>query len=134
MRRNGIVYTKNIIVNVWDGIRMNKLPIQESFFYRSLLENDRSLYDYYSQLVNTTYPKLTDPVASYKEFYSLFESIRDDGWKETETITFSHLRGQGNVITDGQHRASILLYLDGDSKLKRTGRFAIPVNKNKGRI
>ena len=124
MRRlRGLYLLRELRTNLWDGKEFYATSILNSFFYRSLVEKDRHIYDEYRELVNTTHPdriKNKKPhIASYENFYAIYEDICDNGYEHGSLITLGPGRkNMGDVIYDGQHRASILLYLDFDIKIK----------------
>ena len=128
----GIYSLREMRTNLWDGKDFYTVNIAESFFYKSLVENDRTIYDDYRELVNTTHPRRIKNkktrVASYENFYGIYGDIRDNGYERGSYIRFGPGRkDQGDIISDGQHRASILLYLDFDIKIRTRGRRAVPV-------
>ncbi len=130
--KNGIYSLGEMRTNLWDGKKFYTTSIFNSFFYRSLVEKDRRMYDEYRELVNTTCRRVykrrpKTKVAPYETFYSIYEDIRDNGYEHGSRIRFGPGRkGHGDIITDGQHRASILLYLDKDIEIKIKGRYAMP--------
>ena len=82
--------------------------------------------------MNTTHPRRIKNkrthVASYENFYSIYEDIRDSGFEKNSYIKFGLGRkNQGDLISDGQHRATILLYLDYDIKIRVNRRRGKPV-------
>lgn len=118
--------------NLWNGKDFYAVNIAESFFYKSLVEKNRTIYDDYRELVNTTHPRRIKNkktrVVSYENFYSIYEDIRDNGYIASSSIKFGLGRkNQGDLIANGQHRASILLYLDFDIEIRVRGRRAVPV-------
>jgi len=131
-RLRGTYPLSELRTNLWDGEEFYATGILNSFFYRSLVEKDRHIYDEYRELVNTTHPdriKNKKPhIASYENFYAIYEDIRDMGYERGSFIKLGPGRkNQGDIILDGQHRASILLYLDFDIEIRVRGRRAVPV-------
>ena len=53
MRRlkKGKYLLRNLRTNLWDGNDFYTVSIHESFFYKSLIENNRTIYDEYRELV-----------------------------------------------------------------------------------
>jgi len=130
----GIYSLRDMRTNLWDGVywKFYSTNILNSFFYLSLKEKNRDIYDEYRNLVNTQCRKIIrrrpkTKVAPYETFYSIYEDIRDNGFEQNSCITFGPGRkDRGDMITDGQHRASILLYLDINIQIKCNGRTAVP--------
>ena len=128
----GIYLLRDMQTNLWDGSKFYATNILNSFFYLSLKEKNRNIYDEYRELVNTTCKRVykrrpNTKVAPYETFYSIYEDIRDNGFETDSYVKFGLGRkDMGNLITDGQHRASILLYLDIDIQIKCNGRTAVP--------
>ena len=122
MRKSKRGELKKMKTNLWDGLKFNVHPIRESFFYRSLVGGDRKLYDDYRELTNSTCGwvkrRSHRRVSSYEEFVELFNDIRDNGWDVKSYIQLGkRRRGESDLIQDGQHRASILLFLDENIKV-----------------
>ena len=92
MRRlkKGKYLLRNLRTNLWDGNDFYTVGIHESFFYKSLIENNRTIYDEYRELVNTTHPRRIknkkSRVASFENFYSIYEDIRDNGFESKSYI------------------------------------------------
>ena len=64
----------------------------------------------------------------FENFYSIYEDIRDNGFESKSYIRLgAGRRNMGDVISDGQHRAAILLYLDYDIKVRVNRRRGKPV-------
>lgn len=128
----GIYPLRDMQTNLWDGSKFYATNILNSFFYLSLKEKNRNIYDEYRELVNTTCRRVykrrpKTKVAPYETFYSIYEDIRDNGYEHGSRIRFGPGRkDRGDMITDGQHRASILLYLDINIQIKCNGRTAVP--------
>ena len=106
----GTYSLKDVKVTVWNGRRFSEVPIQESIFYRSLLENDRNIYDEYRDLIHGTY--IPNCCSSFENFTKLLTDIQWRGWQNFPMLI---RRGQ---IWDGQHRASALLFLDKTVRIK----------------
>lgn len=128
----GIYLLRDMQTNLWDGSKFYATNILNSFFYLSLKEKNRKIYDEYRELVNTTHPRRIKNkkthVASYENFYSIYENIRDNGFEKNSYIKFGLGRkNQGDLISDGQHRAAILLYLDYNLKICVNRRRGKPV-------
>ena len=134
MRRlkKGKYFLRNLRTNLWNGTEFYTVSILESFFYQSLIGNNRTIYDEYRTLVNTTHPRRINDekthVASFENFYSIYENIRDNGFESGSYIRLgAGRRNMGDIISDGQHRAAILLYLDYEIKVRVNRRCCKPV-------
>ena len=108
-------------VNIWTGCEMQVFNISDSFFYRSLLHDDRSIYEKYRNLVHSTWPRLLRdkkkgrvskrklPICSYEDFCNMYESINIKGYDTKKPMTIKKQK-DFYLILDGHHRASILLH------------------------
>jgi hypothetical protein len=118
--KDGVCFLKDFEVTIWNGKRMVAHPIQESFFYRALVENNSKLYNEYADLVHSSYPSMLrgqrQKIISFKAFVAILMDIRDNGWRRIPLRIVDGRKG-GLEILDGQHRASILLFLDEDVKI-----------------
>jgi hypothetical protein len=130
--KDGAYFLKDFEVTIWNGKnRMVVHPIQESFFYRALVENNPKLYNEYVDLVHSSYPPMLrgqrQKIISFKAFVVILMDIRDNGWRPVPLKIVGGRKG-ANRILDGQHRASILLFLDGGVKIYvRTSGEAQPI-------
>lgn len=104
---------RSLKVDKFNGIRFETKPLEESAFYISLRNNDRGVYDDYR---NSVLKKGT--CCSWEEYRALLKSV-EAGWKEDEHLLISSnpRRTAELRLSDGQHRASILLYLRPDTEV-----------------
>lgn len=126
MSKRKQVSLKECYTNIWTGHEFVKIPLHESPFYVSLKENNEELYETHRTLLNSTcgwikknYNKRK--CRSYKSFKELYLSIKNNGWDSKSFLRF--VRGfREHIISDGQHRACILLHLNKNTKILRDGR------------
>jgi hypothetical protein len=116
----GTYLLKDIKVTVWNGRGLDEVPIQESIFYRSLLENNREIYDEYRDLIHAT-TSSSDRVVPFENFVELVVDIGKNGWRNFPIVI---RRGQ---IHDGQHRAAALLFLDKNVRIRIENEKAHPI-------
>ena len=122
--RNGRYLLKDFKVHLWYGTEWREQPLTESYMYRSLVEKNQKLYDDYKNLIETTHQP--DTMVSHDGFLKILEDIRDNGWKPDSFIRADPFLDR-NRIGDGQHRASILLFLDEDIEIYMNDWKVIPV-------
>ena len=128
--KTGIINLRECKTNLWNGNEFVTIPIYESVFYKSLVNDDKESYEAYRTLVNGTcrWGKVRfgeRQVCSYEKFLELYESIKNEGWHRDSYIRLA--RGTPYIIADGQHRASILLHMNFEVKVLKTGRKVQPV-------
>jgi len=122
---DGVYNIKDFTVDLWNGKSWEHTSILKSPFYLSLVKNSRKIYDDYRDLFHTTHTKNT--VCSYEDFIDLMESIKNNGFSPNSALT--HWKSKNVIrLQDGQHRASILLFLDINSKLEKHGNKLYPIS------
>ncbi len=98
------------------NLKFEKTLIHNSPFYLSLVNNDRKIYDEYRDYINKNTASVCGP---YEEFIELYKTIRDYGYDQSYPIKVEGSRKRfRHGMTDGQHRASILLFIDETIKVR----------------
>tara|TARA_B100000282_G_C31706189_1_gene478784 strand:- start:1002 stop:1391 length:390 start_codon:yes stop_codon:yes gene_type:complete len=116
--KDGEYFLKDMHITKWIGDKFWGFPIQESPFYRTLVESDRTIYDDYRNLFFSTHKRCC--VCSYENYMKLYESI-EKCWNSSKgNITLEDVDDL-NRIADGHHRASILLHLYPIMKVVKVG-------------
>ena len=94
-----------IRVLVYTSTGINQVSLEDSPIYQSLVQNSRDIYDQYRRTVLTHDPQNDN---DWDRFQTLLENIRSEGFDMSRPLV---THGSDHCLVDGQHRASILLYL-----------------------
>ena len=123
----GIYLLRDMQTNLWDGSKFYATNILNSFFYLSLKEKNRNIYDEYRELVNTTCKRVykrrpNTKVAPYETFYSIYEDIRDNGFETDSYVKFglgTKRYGQFNYRWTASCFNSVILRYRHSNKMQR---------------
>ena len=122
---DGVYNIKDFTVDVWNGNSFENISILKSPFYLSLVKNSKKIYNEYRDLFHTSRRK--NRICSYEDFIDLMESIKNNGFSTNSALT--HWKSRRVIrLKDGQHRASILLFLDINSKVQKHGNKLYPIS------
>jgi len=128
---DGVYYIRDFTTDIWNGKSFERTSILKSPFYLSLVKNSKKIYDDYRDLFHTTRRK--NRICSYEDFIDLMESIKNNGFSNSSTLT--HWKSRREIrLKDGQHRASILLFLDNNAKVKKNGNKLYPISSEERNI
>lgn len=122
---DGVSYIRDFTIDIWNGKSFEHTSILKSPFYLSLVKNSRKIYDDYRDLFHTTRRK--NRICSYEDFIDLMESIKNNGFSNSSTLTHWKSR-RGIRLKDGQHRASILLFFDINAQVRKHGNKLYPIS------
>lgn len=126
--KDGVYFLKEFSVTMWSGSNFNEHPIHESYCYRSLVEGNPKIYEEYIKTFRETRGRRG--AGSFENFIKTYEDIRDNGWNyELKDMVLDKRVKLRNRIRDGQHRASILLFLDKNVKVEKSGKTIKPLGK-----
>jgi|TARA_B100000959_G_C14947019_1_gene610285 hypothetical protein len=112
-----------LFVSNYQNGKLKVLPLEESLIYRAINNDARSLYDSYMSKLKSEFGICK---YSWKKAETLVENIKRNGYKNDCLIVVrkAEIISEGkpsitiNLIVDGQHRASSLLHLYGNKKIK----------------
>lgn len=134
MSKRKIIKLRDCKTKKWTGDKFVVISLYDSPFYLSLKKNDEYLYEEYRDLVNSTCPWVKQQYTkrkccSFKTFYNLYLSIKTEYKDKPRNRIIFHKGFDEHIIQDGQHRASILLYLNENTEILRDGRLGLLVKK-----